>query len=346
MTFFFLMTPEDREKEIARAISEYSNKEMVDRDWLDDCYSDDNRFRNSFCQIKNRTGDFDLSLWYIAYGQSFGKLTDFMHEKMATVVSETERSVISVKKDLPTECPYLERKEEVASNIFSIDFSRSPEKIQREIYNTYQSEKFHNYNHWCNARSYSKCQQKEQCPLHSWMLTLEKVKLPYVFEERGLNSRAFFYFDTLCLINNQQCSSFDELFAKMQDLVPDSNTRTIVLRSLMEQVRGIKIKVPFFFQKENQWNSHDFDESELVYVDTRAVRVASRMEFPRVEGDLTRGIKAFTKKFGLTANQVDTALYDMGGVCDERAECKHGLEGLSCIFYSLCNYDSRQKENG
>jgi hypothetical protein len=188
------MNHEDREIKIAKAIREYSEKEMVDRKWLDDCYSDDNRFRNSFCQIQKSTGDFDLSLWFISYGQSFGKETDLMHEKIAKVVKDSNKPVISFQKDLPNECPFLERKEMVARNIFDIDFKQSPKKIQDEIWKTFRSEKFYRSNIWCNALSFSTCQHKQNCPLNSWIFTLKNVKLPYIFERRGLNSRVFFLF--------------------------------------------------------------------------------------------------------------------------------------------------------
>jgi hypothetical protein len=163
-----------------------------------------------------------------------------------------------------------------------------------------------------------------------------------MFETRGLNSRAFFYFDTMLLIRNKRCLKFNDLFEIVDAITPDRTLRTIILRDLLNQVRGISIKVPFFLQKENQFNFKHYDESELVYVDTRAVRVATRMKFPGYEQGIVPSIKKMIASHYLTANQMDSALYGMGDVCDEKNGCTHGLTGRHCVFHEVCLYDEKR----
>lgn len=337
------MVNQQREQEIANIIENYSNKEMVDREWLENCYSDDNQFRNSFCDIKKTLGDFDLALWYIAYGQSFGKRTDFMHEKMADTIMKGEIDILSFKKDLPNECPFSSHKEHIMKSIFNLDYNRHIEDIRSDIYRIFRSEKFYGSNKWCNYSSFQKCSLKEQCPLASWINLLEEMKFPLVFEKKRINSRAFFYFDTLVLINNYKTKRISDLFSIFSRIINENSKQTIILRSLFEQVRGMKIKIPFFFQKENQFNYHSFDESELIYVDTRAIRVATRIMLPNSETGIIPAIKKISNKYSLTANQIDTALYEMGDVCSEKDGCKHGIGQLSCVFYPICNYQNKRK---
>jgi hypothetical protein len=63
----------DREEKIAELIRAYS-KWDVDREWLFDAEtSKDNVFKKSFHDVNESTKDADLSLWYLAFGQSFGE---------------------------------------------------------------------------------------------------------------------------------------------------------------------------------------------------------------------------------------------------------------------------------
>lgn len=336
------MNLEERDKKIAEIISNYSSKEMVDRQWLDNCYADKNRFRNAFCDIKKAVGNIDLTWWYIAYGQSFGKLTDPMHEKMAEICTTADKDTITFQKDLPIECQYHALKDTIIGQIFNIDFNKPIPEIRNEIYKIFRSEKFYRRNRWCNPSIYSKCIHKEKCPVTNWIDTLNHVKMPLVFEKRGLNSRAFFYFDTLLLMRNPYCSNFHDLFTKIDNVCSDQTKKTIVLRSILEQVRGITIKVPFFLQKENQFNFKHFDEIELIYVDTRAIRVANRMKFPNIDDGPIPAIKKIVDRYQLSANQIDTALYDMGDVCDKKIGCTHRLSGKICIFHEICLFDEKR----
>jgi len=333
---------ETRNNRIAEIIRDFSSTELVGRQWLDDCYSDKNRFRNAFCDIKKIVGDVDLAWWYIAYGQSFGKLTDPMHEKMALLCKTADKDVITFQKDLPVGCKYRHAKDTLIEKLLAIDFKTSPEKSFNEIKRVFQSEKYCHQNVWCSAATYNDCQFRDDCPLHGWITALQTIGMPYTFEKRGLNSRAFFYFDTMLLIQNSRCSNFSDLFGVVDGVSPDQTMRTIILRDILHQVRGISIKVPFFLQKENQYNFKHYDEAELVYVDTRAVRVATRMEFPGYDQGIIPSIKKMISKYNLTANQMDSALYGMGDVCDEKNGCTHGLNDRNCIFYEVCLYDKRR----
>jgi hypothetical protein len=337
-----IMNMGDRNKKIAEIIAQYSVTELVNRQWLDECYTNENRFRNAFCDIKKIVKDVDVAWWYIAYGQSFGKLTDPMHEKMAELCKTADNDVITFQKDLPQECKYRALKDTLMGNIFAIDFNKSSTEIISDIYKIFRSEKFYHQKRWCDPSIFFQCEYKDKCPLNDWIKTLDSVKMPLAFEKRGINSRAFFYFDTLLLVRNPHCSNFNELFAKIDAASADQTKKTIILREILKQVRGITIKVPFFLQKENQFNFKQFDETELIYVDTRAIRVANRMKFPSLEEGIIPAIKKMVDQYHLSANQLDTALYGMGDVCDEKNGCTHGLNESKCIFHDICLYDGKK----
>jgi hypothetical protein len=260
---------QDREEKIADIIREYS-KGDVDREWLFTRNKDmDNGFKKSFHAINDRTSDVDLSLWYLAFGQSFGRKTDFMHRKMAELCTSEDLELITFKKDLPPGCPYAARK---LINEFPLPFRTEP--------------------------------------------------------------KIFFYYDSLCLLNNAAVSSFNELFLKINALTDDSNKRTIVIKALLEQIRGIATKTLMFLQWENIFNKRDLDYFELIFVDLHAVRVAKNMGFPFYEDDLVDALKKFSEKYDLTARQMDLALWEMGFLCtDER--CLRDEE-QRCIFYDVC----------
>jgi hypothetical protein len=63
---------------------------------------------------------------------------------------------------------------------------------------------------------------------------------------------------------------------------------------------------------------------------------------PNSEIGIIPAIKNISKNYHLSANQIDTALYEMGDVCSEKDGCKHGINGLSCVFYSVCNFQNKR----
>ena len=134
---------QDREEKIADIIRAYL-KWDVDRKWLLDAEtSKDNVFKNSFHAINKYINDDDLALWYLAFGQSFGKKTDVMHSKMAKMCTSADLERITFKKDLPPGCPYSERNDEVIKSILTIDFTKQNKEIIEEINECYRSEKFY-----------------------------------------------------------------------------------------------------------------------------------------------------------------------------------------------------------
>lgn len=324
----------NREIKIANAIKEYSEKELVDRDWLEDCYADNNIFRNSFCGIQKFTADFDLSFWYLSYGQTFGAPTDFMHNKMKELCTKSDKEIITFKKEFPIECPYQTSKEEIIEDLFNIDFSSSNKEIINEVYRIYRSEKFYHENKWCNPKIFNGCKYKERCPISKWIDIINRFNLRY-----RTGSRIFFYYDTLCLLNNSKISNFNELFSAVDKLVDDKTKKTIIIRSILEQIRGISSKALMFLQLENQFNDRNLDDVELIFVDKRAIRVAERMVFPSYENGLVDAIRKFGEKYKLTAKQIDVALYEMGDVCSAKG-CLGGRN--ECIFYDVCLWGSKQ----
>ncbi|NIA09230.1 MAG: hypothetical protein GWP10_05715 [Nitrospiraceae bacterium] len=316
----------------------YSEVEFTDRRWLVDCYADNNIFRNSFCDIWKFTADFDLALWYLSYGQTFGGKTDTMHKKMAELCTGSDKEVITFKKDIPEECPYYSSKTNTIEEIFNIDFGKSNKGIIDEIYNIYRSEKigkFYDKDKWCNLKKFDSCEYKERCPIDKWINIINEFKLRFRTE-----SRIFFYYDTLCLLNNDKFSGFNEFFSAVNDLTDDKIKKTIILRSILEQIRGISSKALMFLQLENQSNNRNLDDSELIFVDKRAIRVAERVDFPFYENDLVEAIRKFGGKYNLTANQIDMALYHMGDVCSASG-CLHGNE-YKCIFFDVCGWAGKQ----
>ena len=167
--------------------------------------------------------------------------------------------------------------------------------------------------------------------MHEWkdLINNNENALPFRTEPK-----IFFYYDSLCLLNNAAVSSFNELFLKINALTKDSNKRTIVIRALLEQIRGIATKTLMFLQWENIFNKRDFDYFELIFVDLHAIRVAKNMSFPYYEHDLVDALKRFSKKYNLTARQMDFALWEMGFLCTDEG-CLHDEE-KRCIFYDVC----------
>jgi hypothetical protein len=305
---------QDREEKIAELIRTYS-KWDVDRKWLFTRNKDrDNVFKKSFHDINDSTKDADLSLWYLAFGQSFGKKTDVMHRKMAEMCTSADLALIAFKKDFPPGCPYSERKDEVIKSILAIDFTKPNKEITKEINECYRSEKFYHEAVWCNKDMFENCQYKDECPVHEWkgLINNNETALPF-----RTAPKIFFYYDSLCLLNNAAVSSFNELFSRIHALTDDSNKRTIVITALLKQIRGIATKTQMFLQWENIFNERDHDYAELIFVDLHAVRVAKNMQFPYYEDDLVGAIRKFGETYKLNARQIDFALWEMGFLCTD-----------------------------
>jgi hypothetical protein len=305
---------QDREEKIAELIRAYS-KWDVDREWLFERNKDmDNVFKNSFHAINNYTNDEDLALWYLAFGQSFGKKTDVMHRKMAEICTAADLELITFKKDLPPGCPYSERNDEVIKSILAIDFTKPNKEIIKEVNECYRSEKFYHEGVWCKKDVFENCKYKDECPVHDWKKRIadKNHRLPY-----RTAPKIFFYYDTLCLLNNSELCSFDQLFSKLHDLVADTTKRTLVIKTLLGGIRGIATKTQMFLQWENIFNERDLDYTELTFVDLHAIRVARNMQFPYYEDDLVEAIRTFGEKYKLNARQMDFALWEMGFLCTD-----------------------------
>ena len=213
---------QDREEKIADIIRAYS-KWDVDRKWLLDAEtSKDNVFKNSFHAINKYINDEDLALWYLAFGQSFGKKTDVMHRKMAEICTAADLALISFKKDFPPGCPYSERNDEVIKSILAIDFTKPNKEMNKEINKLYRSEKFYHKGVWCRKDVFENCKYRGECPVHEWenLINNNENALPFRTEPK-----IFFYYDSLCLLNNAAVSSFNELFSMINALTDDSNKR-------------------------------------------------------------------------------------------------------------------------
>jgi hypothetical protein len=336
----------DRESNIADIIREYS-KGDVNRDWLINKNNDmDNVFKRSFNTILDYTREFDLSLWYLAFSQSFGKNAEVMHRKMAELCTNSDKEIITFKKDVPAECPYLNSKNEMFEGIFNkVDFNKSNKEIISAIYNVYESEKYYHKNKWCNWEAFNNCEYKEICPISDWITIINQFKLPYIPKDPEkffyYAPKIFFYYDTLCLLNNDKIANFDDLFLKVNSCTNDKTKKTIIVKTILEQIRGISTKSLLFLQMENIFNERDLDYSELIFKDSHAVRVAKRMSFPFYENDLVEAIRKFGESYNLTARQIDMALWEMGFVCTAN-ECLHGVDGKKCIFYDVCSYEEEQ----
>jgi hypothetical protein len=252
----------DREWKIADIIREYS-KGDVDRDWLINKNRDkDNVFKKSFNAIWDYTSDFDLALWYLAFAQTFGGKTETMHRKIANMCTEANKDTIMLKKDIPKECPYYGSKDATINSILAENFdSMDKRDIKRRINNIYKSEKFsRDGGKWCNLKIYEGCKYRADCPVHEWIELINKHRLRFRNEPK-----IFFYYDTLCLLNNSAIRNFDGLFTEMKGL--DNSKRAIVIRSLLEQIRGIGTKSLLFLQMENLYNERYLDYVELIFTD-------------------------------------------------------------------------------
>lgn len=324
-------TSTDHQERIAEIIREYARSDEG-RDWLLNPPSPDpNVFRASFNAINNHIHDFDLALWYLSFGQSFGGRTDPMHAKMSTICTTTDEDLILLLQEIPSGCPFTEGAEEKIARILNLDGDRPVKEIRKSIYEIYRSAKFRKDPSWCTMASYENCPYKPECPVTLWHDTIEKFSLRY-----RKPAQIFFYYDTHCLLHNDSIRSFDELFAAIGKMTDDTRKQTVIIRSLLEQVRGIATKSRMFLQPENIFNNRSLDYSELIFVDTRAVRVAERIEFPNYQGDLVEAIRSFGEQQGLNAREIDVALYDMGSVC-AATSCNHGKDGLECIFRDVCS---------
>lgn len=311
---------QNQEDEIADVIRAYS-KWDVDRDWLfAEDRSTSNVFRESFHKINDQLKDGDLALWYLAFGQSFGRKTEVMHRKMADLctAAEADSPLLTFKKNFPKGCPYLERKDKVMKDIFAIDFSKQTEEIVEEIVEKYRSEKFyHNDDGWCKNEKFDKCTCKNDCPVSAWETLMRDLHFPFWKQKR------FFYFDSLCILKNSTISSFDQLFSTLNSQIDDPTKLTIVIKTILGGIRGIATKTLLFLQMENMFRERDLDYSELIFVDLHAIRVAKHVRFPYYGNyDLVTPIKKFGEKYNLTARQIDTALWEMGFLCTD-AGCLH-----------------------
>jgi len=322
----------DREERIAEIIKEYS-KNDVNREWLLNTQTDlDNVFKNSFHAIYQYTDDFDLSLWYLSFSQSFGGKTGPMLSKMKELCTNSDKQIISFKTDVPEKCPFNESKKEKIEQIFKIDCNQTADQIKKSINKCYNSAKFHQSDSWCNLKVYSSCPYRDECPVKKWHEIIKKYHLRYRKE-----NQIFFYYDTLCLLNNHKIKSFDDLFSAIDKMTEDKNKKTVIIRTLLKQIRGIATKSLLFLQLENIYNNRNLDYSELIFVDRLALRVAERMKFPYYEKDLVEAIRTFGEKYKLNSRQIDFALWEMGSVCTSDG-CGHGKNGKECIFKEVCNW--------
>ncbi len=329
----------DRRRKIADIIREYS-KGDVNRDWLLSKNKDmDNVFKKSFHAIHDYTGDFDLALWYLAFSQTFGGKTDPMLRKVAEMCISADRDLIMLKRDLPEKCPYYRSKEVTINSILAENFDSIDKKgIKDKVDNIYRSAKFSCNGKWCNLKIYEACEYRADCPVHEWIELINNHRLKFRNEPK-----IFFYYDTLCLLNNSAITNFDELFKKIKDL--DNSKRAIVIRSLLEQIRGIGTKSLLFLQMENIFNTRDLDYSELIFVDAHVRRIAERIKFPfyhnQNDAELIEAIRKFSESYNLTPRQIDFALWEMGFLCTADG-CLHGVEEKKCIFYDVCSWDGKR----
>ena len=331
----------EREREIADIIREYS-KGDVDRNWLLSKNRDtDNVFKNSFNAIKDYTGDFDLALWYLAFSQSFGRSTNPMLRKMAELCTNADKEIITFKKDVPAECPYRNSKDEMIEDLLSIDCNKSSNDIISEIKEIMKSEKFHHTNKWCNLEAFNSCEYRNECPVSAWKELINKHRLPFRTEPK-----IFFYYDSLCLLNNSRISNFKELFSKVDSFTCDKTKKTVIIRTILEQIRGIATKIMLFLQMEKILNERDLDYAELIFVDAHVRRIAGRIQFPfyhtQNDAELIEAIRKFSENYNLTARQIDFALWEMGFLCTAGG-CLHGVGGKRCIFYDVCSYEKKQQ---
>lgn len=326
----------NRSRIIADIIREYS-KSDVDREWLLNKNKDmDNVFKRSFYAIRDYTGDFDISLWYIAFSQTFAKRFDVMLDKIANMCIGSDKEVITFKKDVPAECPYRGLSDKMIEEIFKIDFNKSNEEIRSEIRKICRSEKKFHTGKWCNQKAFGSCEYRNECPVSEWKKLINRFNLPLRNE-----SKIFFYYDTLCLLNNKKISNFNELISALDSFTSDKTKKTIIIRTILEQVRGIDTKTLLFLQDEKHFNERDFDELELIFTDRLARRVAERIKFPFYQNDWADAIKKFGETYNLNARQIDRALWETGFICTAEG-CLHGDNEKSCIFHAICSWEGKR----
>jgi len=109
----------------------------------------------------------------------------------------------------------------------------------------------------------------------------------------------------------------------------DKTKKTVIIRTILEQIRGIATKVMLFLQMEKIFNERDLDYAELIFVDAHVRRIAERIQFPfyhnQNDAELIEAIRKFSEDYNLTARQIDFALWEMGFVCTAGG-CLHGVE--------------------
>lgn len=337
----------ERARKIADIIREYS-KSDVSRDWLLNPNKDmDNAFKKSFHDIYKYTGDFNLALWYLAFSQTFGGKTDPMLRKVAEMCTNADRDLIMLKRDLPEKCPYYRSKEATINSILAENFDSMDKKgIKERVDNIYRSAKFSRDGKWCNLKIYKDCKYRAECPVSAWIELINKYRIRFRNEQK-----IFFYYDALCLLNNSEITNFEKLFSKLgiralteneKKENEDRTKKTVIIRSLLEQIRGISTKSLLFLQMENLYNQKDLDYAELIFVDRLVLRVAERIKFPFCQIDLIDAIRKFGETYNLNARQIDRALWETGFICTAEG-CLHGVEGKKCIFYEVCSWGGKYK---
>jgi hypothetical protein len=339
----------NRSAKIAEIMREYA-KSDVDRAWLLNKNKDpDNEFKKSFHAIYDYTKDFDLALWYPAFSQTFGGKTDPMLQKVAEMCTDADRDLIMLKRAIPEKCPYSRSKENAINYISAKNFDSFDKKgIKEKIYDIYKSAKFsRDAGEWCNLKKYENCEYRADCPIDEWINLINKHKLRYRSEPK-----IFFYYDSLCLLNNSAIKNFNQLFSKLgiresrestENKTKENEDRTkatVIIRSLLDQIRGIGTKSLLFLQMEKLFNARDLDYAELIFTDKLARRVAERIEFPFYQTDWVDAIKEFGETYTLNARQIDRALWETGFICTAEG-CRHGVNG-SCIFHDICAWSGKR----
>jgi hypothetical protein len=175
---------------------------------------------------------------------------------MAEMCTSADLALITFKKDFPPGCLYAERKDAVIKSILAIDFTKPNKAIIKEINERYISEKFYHEGVWCRKDVFENCKYRDECPVHEWekLINNNGNAIPFRTEPK-----IFFYYDSLGLLNNAAVSSFNELFSMINALTADSNKRTIAIKALLKQIRGIATKTQMFLQWKNIFNERDLD---------------------------------------------------------------------------------------
>jgi len=125
----------------------------------------------------------------------------------------------------------------------------------------------------------------------------------------------------------------------VDSLIRDKTKKTVIIRTILEQIRGIATKIMLFLQIEKIFNEIDY--AELIFVDAHVRRIAGRIQFPFYHNQNDAGLIEAIRKFSeLTARQIDFALWEMGFLYTA-GRCLHGVGG--CIFYDVCPYEKSNR---